>query len=379
VANRTLLVSGCAYYCFDNPMVKEVQHADKGKGQGKGATAANATADNPNPEKEKEKATAGRGGRCAGGRGSSQRGDTLVLERVGWTLYPCRRLAAAATASTAAVRVTTDGSACIFPFSYHGVSYTDCTPADSSNTQAWCSTHTAPFWGNCAAPAAALTAASAKQCKNYFTSRAPVTAVLGQGEAGEGPLVKGADISLHGMCPGDIRELRVPAKLGYGAQGLSGGGEGKDVPPNAALFFQIALLQLYPTHRPGYNLTAKLRNCSRGQWWAELRGRCLGCPAGKHQPLPAQRGCYKCARGRHQPEEGQATCGKCRNGTTWQRPAPAATGGKGEAALAWGCRPPPTPSPTPAAPVPAPVPWLRPTLRGGPTGISQSNINSDLG
>ena len=49
------------------------------------------------------------------------------------------------------------------------------------------------------------------------------------------------------MCVGDMRNLRVPAALGYGAKGreaeahASGG-----VPPNAVLYYQVTLRKLWP-------------------------------------------------------------------------------------------------------------------------------------
>ena len=51
-------------------------------------------------------------------------------------------------------------------------------------------------------------------------------------------LVKGVDISLRGMCVGDMRVLRVPAFLAYG------GAEHKHpaIPANSDVFFQVCIM-----------------------------------------------------------------------------------------------------------------------------------------
>ncbi|XP_069472206.1 peptidyl-prolyl cis-trans isomerase FKBP7 [Ambystoma mexicanum] len=52
---------------------------------------------------------------------------------------------------------------------------------------------------------------------------------------GVGQVIKGLDISLMGMCPGEKRKATIPPELAYGIHGL-----GK-IPPNATLIFEIEL------------------------------------------------------------------------------------------------------------------------------------------
>ena len=56
---------------------------------------------------------------------------------------------------------------------------------------------------------------------------------------GNGDVIKGWDQGLVGIKPGGRRELIIPAKLGYGAQG-----QPPDIPPNAALVFVVDALKV---------------------------------------------------------------------------------------------------------------------------------------
>jgi hypothetical protein len=141
------------------------------------------------------------------------------------------------------------------------------------------------------------------------------------------------------MCVGDMRNLRVPAALGYGAKGreaeahASGG-----VPPNAVLYYQVTLRKLWPTSKKGYDVKGKQDACKEGTSWEWMHG-CSNCTAGKHQPFSGQKGCYLCTKGKYQPQGGQRTCTACPQGSlAW------ATGTKG----ATDCTGLPTQAPTAA-------------------------------
>jgi FKBP-type peptidyl-prolyl cis-trans isomerase len=54
---------------------------------------------------------------------------------------------------------------------------------------------------------------------------------------GAGMVIKGWDEGVDGMKVGGRRQLRIPAKLGYGDRGA-----GDAIPPNADLIFDVALI-----------------------------------------------------------------------------------------------------------------------------------------
>ena len=64
--------------------------------------------------------------------------------------------------------------------------------------------------------------------------REPFTFTLGVGS-----VIKGWDLGVKGMKVGGKRKLKIPAELGYGAKGA-----GNVIPPNAALIFDVELLEV---------------------------------------------------------------------------------------------------------------------------------------
>lgn len=57
-------------------------------------------------------------------------------------------------------------------------------------------------------------------------------------QLGVGMVIKGWDEGVAGMKPGAVRELIIPADLGYGASGAGG-----VIPPNATLHFKVELVK----------------------------------------------------------------------------------------------------------------------------------------
>jgi FKBP-type peptidyl-prolyl cis-trans isomerase len=58
-------------------------------------------------------------------------------------------------------------------------------------------------------------------------------------QLGKGSVIKGWDQGLVGIKPGGRRELIIPPKLGYGAQG-----QPPSIPPNATLVFIVDALSV---------------------------------------------------------------------------------------------------------------------------------------
>ena len=56
---------------------------------------------------------------------------------------------------------------------------------------------------------------------------------------GVGSVIKGWDMGVKGMKVGGKRKLKIPPELGYGAKGA-----GNVIPPNAALIFDVELLEV---------------------------------------------------------------------------------------------------------------------------------------
>ncbi|NXL21653.1 FKBP7 isomerase, partial [Setophaga kirtlandii] len=54
---------------------------------------------------------------------------------------------------------------------------------------------------------------------------------------GVGQVIKGLDVAMMNMCPGEKRKVTIPPSLAYGQQGYA---QGK-IPPNATLIFEIEL------------------------------------------------------------------------------------------------------------------------------------------
>lgn len=65
----------------------------------------------------------------------------------------------------------------------------------------------------------------------------PISFVLGRGS-----VIQGWDEGLTGMQPGEVRYLRIPPELGYGARGTPDG----PIPPNSTLLFEVQMVDVRP-------------------------------------------------------------------------------------------------------------------------------------
>merc|ERR1711862_473092 len=65
-----------------------------------------------------------------------------------------------------------------------------------------------------------------------YDSNQPLTV-----EIGVGRVIKGWDVGMIGMCPGEKRRLVVPPELGYGDRGA-----GNIIPGGATLIFEVELV-----------------------------------------------------------------------------------------------------------------------------------------
>jgi FKBP-type peptidyl-prolyl cis-trans isomerase len=64
----------------------------------------------------------------------------------------------------------------------------------------------------------------------------PFTFKLGAGE-----VIQGWDVGVEGMAEGELRELVIPAAMGYGRRGAP-----PVIPPDADLRFEVELLKVNP-------------------------------------------------------------------------------------------------------------------------------------
>ena len=60
-------------------------------------------------------------------------------------------------------------------------------------------------------------------------------------ELGKGNVIPGWDIALQEVRQGTKMQIKIPAKLAYGKQGVTS----MDIPPNADLIFKVEVLKVY--------------------------------------------------------------------------------------------------------------------------------------
>lgn len=76
-----------------------------------------------------------------------------------------------------------------------------------------------------------------KKFDSSYDHGAPFQFKLGNGE-----VIKGWDEGVAGMKVGGRRQLKIPATLAYGSQGVQAIPPGVSIPPNATLIFDVELL-----------------------------------------------------------------------------------------------------------------------------------------
>ncbi|XP_065108279.1 peptidyl-prolyl cis-trans isomerase FKBP7 [Paramisgurnus dabryanus] len=78
----------------------------------------------------------------------------------------------------------------------------------------------------------------AKDGSKFYCSRSTKTGHPHWFVLGVGSVIKGLDLGLKDMCPGEKRKITIPPSLAYGAQGKA------PVPPNATVIFEVELLYI---------------------------------------------------------------------------------------------------------------------------------------
>ncbi|XP_016355620.1 peptidyl-prolyl cis-trans isomerase FKBP7-like [Sinocyclocheilus anshuiensis] len=78
----------------------------------------------------------------------------------------------------------------------------------------------------------------AKDGSQFYCSRSTNTGHPHWFVLGVGDVIKGLDLGLDGMCPGEKRKVTVPPSLAYGEKGKG------PVPPNTTVIFEVELLYI---------------------------------------------------------------------------------------------------------------------------------------
>ncbi|XP_016379141.1 peptidyl-prolyl cis-trans isomerase FKBP7-like [Sinocyclocheilus rhinocerous] len=78
----------------------------------------------------------------------------------------------------------------------------------------------------------------AKDGSQFYCSRSTHTGHPHWFVLGVGDVIKGLDLGLDGMCPGEKRKITVPPSLAYGEKGKG------PVPPNSTVIFEVELLYI---------------------------------------------------------------------------------------------------------------------------------------
>ncbi|KAI4895938.1 hypothetical protein NFI96_025257 [Prochilodus magdalenae] len=78
----------------------------------------------------------------------------------------------------------------------------------------------------------------AKDGSQFYCSRSGKTGEPHWFVLGVGDVIKGMDMGVKGMCPGEKRKIIVPPLLAFGEQGKH------PVPPNATVIFEVELLHI---------------------------------------------------------------------------------------------------------------------------------------